>query len=126
VRVPGLARSFAKTAVLALVAACSACHTGSSFSYTPPIFVTIQRNGQPVAGTVAAVAPDGSIAARLHISAALSEKGFPLNLPGNKTYVIRGTTDEGASCGPVTRTIVIEHRRTIGPGPLTADLECRS
>lgn len=124
-RVNGWARPFTKTAVLALIAACSACHTGSSFSYTPPIFVTIHRNGRPVAGTVTAVAPDGSVAGRLHISAALSEKGFPLNLPGNKTYVIRGTTDDGASCGPVTRSTYIEHQVNNGP-VLTADLECRS
>jgi hypothetical protein len=89
------------------------------------VFVTLQRNGQPVAGTVTAVVPDGSIARRLHISAALSEKGFPLNLSGNKTYVIRGTTDDGASCGPVTRTIDIEHLRTEGP-VVDAYLECRS
>jgi hypothetical protein len=125
VRVYGVARPFTKLAVLALVVACSACHTGSSFSYTPTIYVTIQRNGQPAAGTVTAVAPDGSITARLHISAALSEKGFPLNLPGNNTYVIRGTTDDGASCGPVTRTVIIEDQVTNGP-VVTANLECRS
>jgi len=77
---------------------------------------------------VVAIAPDLSVAERVRTDGTLT--AFTMNLPGHKTYVFRGTTDDGKSCGPVTQTVpMLDNRpghQTTGPGLLTVVVECRS
>ncbi len=90
-----------------------ACAAHSPRYYTPRLYGSLRRQGQPVAGTVVASLPNGRVAASMH-TAALGD--FAFDLPPGNTYTIRGTTDDRTRCAPAS--IAIAKVKIAGPqGP---------